>query len=186
MAKKETVLPNLDELNKQYEEELAKYKNELKNVMTEKLASEEERWLKELEEYDKYIKDRKYKLPAKVTFDGTEYTKQRVATMIKTFLGEKLELEWKYAQGMYDMCHWWAAPKAEISYAYLDSTLRILDQLKYKGIREWENILIINDYFKQSTAEYQLDVAKLIHLSQMHNAVMDEQQLRNPMTNNEQ
>jgi hypothetical protein len=173
---------SLDELNKDYQAELEEYKKTLSGITdAEELQKEEQKWIDKLNEFDAYIKDREYSLPASVDYNGKTFTRSEVFGIIKTFINEKCEIEWKYAPKMVEFTKWFIGNRTKISYPYLDSVLRLLDQFKYRGVKEWENILTINEYFKQCTADYQYDGAELYHLSLMHNAVMEQMQLNEPV-----
>lgn len=170
----------LQEENIRREKELADYKESLHSLSDEDVKKEEESWIEKLNEFDEYIKGREYELPEYVMYNNIKSKRGEIGKYIAQFFVGKLELEWKFIPGMMELCQWWsnAAQHEKVSYPYLDSTLRILDGFKYKGTDEWNKIILINEYFKQSNAEYHEDVNRLIQLSRMHNAVMDEQQLR--------
>lgn len=188
-AKKEEVVDcgaperkSLEELNKEFMAELEEYKKTLSGITdAEDLQKEEQKWIDKLNEFDKYIKEREYSLPASVDYKDKTSTRAEVFGMIKSFINEKCEIEWKYAPQMIEFTKWFTGTRTKISYPYLDSVLRLLDQFKYKGVKEWESILTINEYFKQCTLDYQYDQAELYHLSLMHNAVLEQMQLNEPV-----
>lgn len=175
---------SLEELNKEFQAELEEYKKTLSGITNaEELQKEEQKWIDKLNDFDKYIKEREYSLPASVDYKDKTSTRAEVFGMIKSFINEKCEIEWKYAPQMIEFTKWFIGTRTKISYPYLDSVLRLLDQFKYKGVKEWESILTINEYFKQCTLDYQYDQAELYHLSLMHNAVLEQIQLNEPVNN---
>ena len=180
-AAPENSRKSLEELNKEFQAELTSYKEDLAKIDKDKLQEEEQKWIDKLNEFDKYIKEREYKLPASVDFNNKTFTRADVFGMVKTFINDKCEIEWKYAPQMIEFAKWFIGTHTKISYPYLDSVLRLLDQFKYRGVKEWENILTINEYFKQCTLDYQYDQAELYHLSLMHNAVLEQMQLNEPV-----
>ena len=79
------------------------------------------------------------------------------------------------------MCQLWKSDTFDrIQYKVYDSTLRCLNQVSFKGMKEWEKILIVNEYLSQCHNEYSLDTGMLVYLSECHNAVMNRMKVLQP------
>lgn len=174
-------LINDGETSKDFAERLQKILDEYKETVSkikskEELETEEKKCIDELEKYDDYIKKTSYKLQDDVTFDGTHYTKKDIATSIMYFLN-KMEVKWDFTLGLYELSKLWRNNVEELNFNQLDSTLRTLDQVQFRGFKEWKDILAINEYFKANNEQFSIDTAGLIYLHQLHNAVLEQQDL---------
>ena len=144
-----------------------------KEQATEILKTIEGEIIKELDDYDKYLDEVEYDLPASVDFNGEHITRAQIAKMITKHIC-KNEVEWNYALGMYQMVNIWNSKGLKkIKYKPYDSTLRMLGQVKYKGYNDWKEILVINDYASKIRASYAVDTAWLYFLTNMHNYILD-------------
>jgi hypothetical protein len=121
-----------------------------------------------------------YELPAGVTYDGKKYSKKEVSTKLTNLLN-KLEVKWEQTLGLYQLVMMWKADDfKKIPYRVYDSTLRCLNQVTFKGIHEWTDILIVNEYLAKCHNEYSLDTGILLYLSECHNIVMNRMKELNP------
>ena len=125
-----------------------------------------------MDENDERVKTAVYKLQDAVVFNGKFYTKSALAKIINEQF-DKLEINWQMTLGVFQLYDFWKNVGNEISYAVLDSTLRTLQQLKFKGYTDMRNILIINEFFKFNHEEYTMDLAKTTMLAEKHNALVD-------------
>lgn len=168
-----------------YQNELNRYVAYLKenfNGNEQALLEEEKIWIDKMNEFETFIKDVKYKLPESVTFDGTEFPKTDVAKRIRTIL-DNVETQFSFTLGHYEVYKFWKSANKNIKHQVLDSTLNILGNVgKYKGFKEWENILIVDSYFKPiyDTDFQKNNLDRLLYAS-MHNAVLDELKLLQPV-----
>lgn len=155
-------------------EELNKYIEKVNEVMTiEDLEAMEQELMEEAKEYEEYLKNVSYKLPDDVEFKGRKYTRNQVAKFIFSAL-ERLEVDWQYTLGLDDLFDLWGDKDfVEISHGAFDSTLRLLNQLKYKGKTDVREILVTNQYLSQCHNEYSLDTAWNILISEKHNAILN-------------
>ena len=162
--------------------DLDAYKETVAKMNTqEELDAEEKHWLEELDKNDEYIKTIKYQLPKDVKFEGQSKTKSDISGKIIYYIS-KNEVTWQYCLGLYQLCNFWKhAENEEISYGIFDSTLRLLDQVKYKGYGEWKDILLINEYFKPMHEEYTKDLMNQTYLAQMHNEIIKRRDLIEPV-----
>lgn len=148
-----------------------KHVNEIMDV--ESLYTLEQELMKEAEEYDAYLNSVEYQLPENTNFEGEHYSRNEVAKYILAALN-KVEVEWSHTLGLFELYNLWRNKDfVKISQKAFDSTLRILNQVKYKGYTEWKEILVVNSYLSQCHNEYSLDTAWNILISEKHNAIMD-------------
>lgn len=169
----QTTTEKLQALYEQMREEIKEYSemvSELNSV--EELEEKEKELIKLMEENDEYIKSVKYKLQDAVVFNGKFYTKSAVSKFINEQF-DKLEVNWQMSLGIFQLYDFWKNTPDEIPYGTLDSTLRTLQQLKFKGYQDMRNILIINEYFKFNHEEYTKDLAKTSLLAEKHNTLID-------------
>lgn len=168
--KKKTYKEVAEELEKALEE----FKVEVSNVMdVEVLNKMEEDLMTEQKTADEYIKSVKYSLPDAAEFDGEKHTKNDIAKLIVSFLNRS-EVDWSYTLGLFQLVKIWKTKDLkDIDYGAYDSTLRLLNNLKFKGYSDWHDILAINEYMKGCHEPYSIDTSYLIFLNQKHQAIMD-------------
>lgn len=146
----------------------------------QELLDLEKELMKEHDETQKALKETVYELKDSVMFDGKEFKKSRIADNIAYFLN-KHEVEWSYTLGMYQLVQLWrSANLTQISYEAYDSTLRLLNQTKFKGYGEWEDILAVNEYLSSCHEAYVKDTSYLIFIAQKHNTILDRLKLVSP------
>ena len=169
------------ELAKRLEKEVAEYVKMVDTKTTEEELDELEKALmEEWNEFDEYIKNREYTIPASCTFEGKTYSKADVAGKIVYFIS-KQEQVFQYVYGLYELCKLWKNPNFEkIAYGAFDSTLRLLDQCKYQGMSEWRDILIVNEYMKPLHEDYSKDTTMQIARAQKHDAISKRRELIKP------
>jgi len=168
-----------DRLQKQADE----HKKELENIKDpEKLDKMEEEILATLDEFDKYIKQKRYELPKYVTFDGSTYSKENIGARIARALNKK-EVNWQYSLGLYQLHKLWSNIRqfATIPYDAYDSTVRVLGDIQFKGFAEWKDILIINEFFVGPNKEFYKDSTMLIYYSTIHSQIIERKQIITPI-----
>ncbi len=175
---------NLQEVAAAFDEELAEYVKQVNSVNdVEKLKKMEEEVIKEQDDVNVYLKDLKYELPKEVAFDGNIYSLSQISAKIIYFLNKK-EVEWKYTYGLYELVKFWKTNNpTEITYGAYDSTLRLLNQVSFRGFIEWKDILVVNEYMKYSHERYSKDTSWVIFCSEKHNAIMDRMKQLNDLDN---
>ena len=180
--KQETAL----EQAKRLQAEVDAYKKEIEGINdVEVLKEKEKEIIAEMDKFDEYIKSRTYPVPNGVDFEGEHYSRSDVAGEIIYFIN-KNEVQWQYTIGLYQLCRFWKNTSNEvITYGQLDSTLRILEQQKFRGFDEWRNILLVNEYMKALHEDYTKDLAVQIALSQKHNSILERMDLIGKVTTDE-
>lgn len=180
--KQETAL----EQAKRLQAEVDAYKKEIEEINdADALKEKEKEIIAEMDKFDEYIKSRTYPVPNGVDFEGEHYSRSDVAGEIIYFIN-KNEVQWQYTLGLYQLCRFWKNTSNEvITYGQLDSTLRILEQQKFRGFDEWRNILLVNEYMKALHEDYTKDLAVQIALSQKHNSILERMDLIGKVTTDE-
>lgn len=175
----ETAAEMGDRLQKDADEHKKKI-DEIDSV--EELDKLEEEILKTLNEFDEYIKQKRYELPTIVNFDGTAYSKQQVGVKIARALNKK-EVTWQYSLGLYQLHKLWSDIRnyATIPYSAYDSTVRILGDIQFKGANEWKDILVINEFFVKPNKEFYKDSTMLIYYSTLHDQIIQRKQMLSPV-----
>lgn len=169
------------EIQATLQQELDTYKITVDEISDEQeLLDMEKELMKEHDETQKALKETVYELKDSVMFDGKEFKKSRIMDNIAYFLN-KHEVEWSYTLGMYQLVQLWrSANLTQISYEAYDSTLRLLNQTKFKGYGEWEDILAVNEYLSSCHEAYVKDTSYLIFIAQKHNTILDRLKLVSP------
>lgn len=177
----EVRVETAQEMAERLQKEVDAYKEMVSTKETqEELDELEKEIMKEMDAYDEYIKGVRYNLPENTVFEGKTYTRSAVADKITYFIS-KIEQTWQYVLGLYELCKYWKSNETEIAFGPLDSTLRLLDQCKFKGMTEWRDILIVNEYMKALHEQYAKDTTQHIALAQRHNAIIQQRDLIAPV-----
>ena len=178
MTKEFLAEHSLEECSTQFDNELEEYQKLVNSTETvDELEEMEKEVMKEQDEVNAYLKTVQYQLPDSVVFDGEKYTRKEIAVKTVYFLNKK-EVEWKYTLGLYQLVKFWKSENpTTIDYGAYDSTLRLLNQVSFKGFSEWRDILACNEYFKVAHEAYSKDTSWLIFESEKHNRIMQRMQL---------
>lgn len=175
---KELKTKTYKEVTEELEKALNEFKDEVSKITdSTKLSKMEEELMSEQKAADEYIKNVKYLLPESVEYDGEKFTKNTIARLVIEFLNRS-EVDWQYTLGLFELVKMWKNKDfKEIEYGAFDSTLRLLNQLKFKGYTDWRNILAVNEYMKGCHEPYSIDTSYLIFLNQKHQEIMNRGQL---------
>lgn len=161
-------------------EERVKFRTEFKESLKSFSKEELEAKLKEIGEESKELDDtvskKEFKLPEKHTaaFEAIRY-----------FL-DKQKVKWNYALGLITIYEFFMKKQQTISYAMLDTVLRMLGQLEFEGYEEWKKVVLINDYFKPIAEEYRditdtiLDTAERYAMVDQSLSLFDKQPSNEP------
>lgn len=181
VTRDELVGKNVKEIQAALQDDLTVWADEIALIDSQEKLEELEKEV--MAEHDKVQLDLKsvvYDLPESTVFDGKEFKKSKIMDNIVYFLG-KHEVEWSYTLGMYQLVRLWRTSNlTQISYEAYDSTLRLLNQTKFKGYGEWEDILAVNEYLSSCHEAYVKDTSYLIYLAQKHNTILDRMKLVSP------
>lgn len=169
-----------EEIQNTLQQDLDVYKISIDEITeVSELVQLENELMKEHDEFQSTLRQTNYKLPDSVEFENETHKKKVVADNIAHFLN-KQEVEWSYTLGLYQLVKLWRNIGEEIPYDAYDSTLRILNQTKFKGFNEWRDILVANEYLSACHFEYAKDTSYMIYLANKHNIIMDRMKLVSP------
>lgn len=186
MTKKEKALFDVaqyegvtsQEMAEKLQDEVVAYTKKVKDINDYGVLTKEEKTLNEmLIENEKYLNGVTYELPSTCEFEGTTYTRDDVAEKIIYFISRN-EQPWQYVLGLHQLVRAWKdSNNTAITHSALDSTLRLLEQQKFKGDTEWVDILIVNTFIVPIHEEYAKNMIVFTALSQFHNAVIEQRKL---------
>lgn len=149
----------------------------------EECEIEEQVLMASMDEIQNNLNTVTYELPTETFYDGKKYSKKDVTAKIIYFLN-KLEVKWEQTLGLYQLVMLWKSDDFKaIPYRVYDSTLRCLNQVTFKGLSEWTDILTINEYLSSCHNEYSLDTGMIVYLSECHNVLMNKMKELNPESN---
>lgn len=156
-------------------QELAEYEKSLKSLTLDELKEKEQEIIKEADDNDKALNEKTFELPK----DNYKV----VATAIQSILN-KQTVEWRFTLGMVSMYEFWDPEKypKTITYPMLDATLRTIGEMKFTGYDEWASVVAVNKYFESTHNEYEAATEKIYDIASKHSAIMDEMNLREPVT----
>lgn len=161
-----------NEIQSTLEKELKEAQDKVQRIQTVEEALEIEKELvKVINDYDHSLDGRKYQLPEKCEWDGKSYKKSEVVKKVLYFLN-KNTVEWQYTLGLYQTYKLWLGDPSEVHYRHYDSTLRLLNQVKFTGNQEWTDILIVNEFMSACHQAYTADTAWYLFLSEIHSALI--------------
>lgn len=171
---KELKEKTYEEVSKDLEQRLEEFKESVSKIKDqETLNTLEKELLEDQKAFDEYIKTVKYTLPEAAEYDGERFTKNAIAKIVAEFLNRS-EVEWSYTLGLFQLVKLWKTKDlVEIEYSAFDSTLRLLNNLKFKGYTDWRNILAVNEYMKGCHEPYSIDTSYMIYLSQKHQEILN-------------
>lgn len=157
------------------------YKLELEKINdTEELKKKEQEWIDKLEQLDKYLEKVQYNLPKTTVFNFHTYQKGVIAQRIIRFIQTK-DVQFQFTLGMWELCKLWLTDPSSLTYSQYNATLETLGTLTFKGMSEWENILIINEFFRATNKEYAKDLTAYQYLSTMHSNLVQRLQMIEPL-----
>lgn len=169
-----------------YTKDAESYKETVENYTIEQLKEEEKTIVDSQIAYEEHIKTIEYELPKDLVWEGKTYSRNEISSKIIYFLN-KNEVQWDYTLGMYELVKIWKnLSNTIISYGAFDSTLRLLNQCKFKGFEEWRDILSINEYFKPLHEQYSKDITHQLYLAKLHESVISRMELIEPIKKNEE
>lgn len=171
------------EVMEEFQKILDQYAEDIKDFTVEQCKEEEKRLVPIMDELDKVITNVEYELPKSCCFMGSpaEITRKTIGKYICELL-EKVDCEYQYTLGYYQLYMWWKDPKSKINYNSLNSTLQVLGtNMRFRGPHQWEMILSINEYFKPVHNAYIID-NMMIHLyGTAHSKLLDQMKVQNPL-----
>lgn len=173
-----------EEVRQEFSKMVDEYDEYIKDMTVEQAKEEEKRLMKVMDELDKVITGIEYELPKSCTFLGNpqEISRKTIGKYIMELL-EKVECEYQYTLGYYELYQWWKDPQAKISYNNFNSTLQVLGtNMRFRGPHQWALILSINEFFKPLHNSYLIDNMMLHLYGSCHSKLIDKIQMNTPIT----
>lgn len=177
------IMKDRNEVMEEFQKLINDYEAGIKDMNLEQCKEEEKRLVGIMNEIDKKVMEATYELPASCTFKGSNrpITRKMIGGYIDELL-EKVECEYQYTLGYFELYQWWKAPQATITYNNLNSTLQVLGaNMRFRGPHQWEMILTINEYFKPLHNAYVVDNMILHMYATCHSKLLDKMKIDNPI-----
>lgn len=143
----------------------SEFKASLTNMTKEELEALAAKLTEESKETDSKVANLNYTLENK--------GQKEAWNAIQSFL-DKQSVKWNYALGLITLYDFFDKSQKQISFAMLDTILRLLGSLEYTGYAEWKMVTTINDYFTPIAADYR-DVTDQIYDVAERYALVDSQ-----------
>ena len=121
---------------------------------------------------DEKVSSIEYDIPAKGQKDAFD--------AIKYFLN-KQKVQWNYALGLVNIYEFFDGSQKKITFAMLDTILRMLGSLEYEGYDEWKKVVSINDYFTPAATEYREVTDSIYDIAERYQAVEGQLKLLQPV-----
>ena len=171
------------EVGQEFQKIVDEYKSTIENISVEEAKEQEKELMGLMDKWDEVQKGIQYKLPKEIASPaGNMVTRSSVGKYICEMLN-KVECEFSYTLGYYQLFMWWKKPQSIIDYKTLDATLHVLGSgLKFRGPAQWEMILTINEYFKPMHDMYSIDNMITYVYSMCHQAILDKLKIEAPVT----
>lgn len=170
------------ELQKLFTNELYEFKAFVESNYTpedvEGLKELEKQLMEEFDANDKLISQEFYELK------GSSEEVKTLSTFVVKFL-EKIDTEFRAAQVVLECINFWSGisetnGKYKVPHSVFDTTLRLLNSIKYKGKEELDGIVKVNQWFMPSHNAYNKNLIYTHVLSAKHQEIL---QLLNPGSN---
>ena len=155
-----------------------KYLDKLSKMTKEELEKEEQKLIKSADKLNEDVVKKSFELKYEGYLDA--------AKAVQYFLN-KQEIDQNYLTGLITMYEFWNPDfkKDKIDFPTLDSTLRLIGGMKFKGYDEWTKAMKIIDYFKYLYEDYSSVTEEIYDTAERHNAVIEKLKLFNPVPINE-
>lgn len=140
----------------------SEFKKSLSDMTEEQLRELATKLIEESKELDETVSKTEYKLPTKGQKDAFE--------AIKYFLNTQ-KVKWNYALGIITIYEYFDQAQKSITFAMLDTVLRLLGSLEYTGYDEWKKVSLVNDYFTPVATDYRDLTDKIYELGERYAAV---------------
>ena len=171
-----------NEVMEEFQKIVDGYEADIKDMNLEQCREEEKRLIAIMDEHDKIMLGVEYDLPKVCKFMGSkDITRKAIGNYICELLG-KVECEYQYTLGYFQLYQWWKNPQDRISYNNLNSTLQVLgNNMRFRGPVQWQMILSINEYFKPLHNAYIIDNMLTHVYGSCHSKLLDKMKLDNPI-----
>lgn len=176
MIKREDLIGKSgEELGNMLEEDIQTYQAHVLTIETkEEALKEEEDLITAINEFENVLKGLHYDLQDGCTYDNQVFNRKTMNSYVVDCLN-LVEVEYSYTLGIYELVKLWETKDLDkIQYHAYDSTLRVLQQCKFRGKDQCKKILAVNTYLSGSHADYVKDTSYMIYLSTLHNSLVNQ------------
>ena len=142
--------------------ELSDFKKSLAEMTEEQLRELATKLVEESKELDGRVSQTEYTLPTKGQKDAFE--------AIKYFLNTQ-KVKWNYALGIITIYEYFDQAQKTITFAMLDTVLRLLGSLEFTGYDEWKKVSLVNDYFTPVAQDYRDLTDEIYNIGERYAAV---------------
>ena len=142
--------------------ELSDFKKSLVEMTEEQLRDLAAKLIEESKELDARVSQTEYKLATKGQKDAFE--------AIKYFLNTQ-KVKWNYALGIITIYEYFDQAQKNITFAMLDTVLRLLGSLEFTGYDEWKKVSLVNDYFTPVAQDYRDLTDEIYNIGERYAAV---------------
>jgi len=142
--------------------ELSDFKKSLVEMTEEQLRDLAAKLIEESKELDARVSQTEYKLATKGQKDAFE--------AIKYFLNTQ-KVKWNYALGIITIYEYFDQAQKTITFAMLDTVLRLLGSLEFTGYDEWKKVSLVNDYFTSVAQDYRDLTDEIYNIGERYAAV---------------
>ena len=142
--------------------ELSDFKKSLVEMTEEQLRDLAAKLIEESKELDARVSQTEYKLATKGQKDAFE--------AIKYFLNTQ-KVKWNYALGIITIYEYFDQAQKSITFAMLDTVLRLLGSLEFTGYDEWKKVSLVNDYFTPVAQDYRDLTDEIYNIGERYAAV---------------
>lgn len=142
--------------------ELSDFKKSLTEMTEEQLRELAAKLVEESKELDARVSQTEYTLPSKGQKDAFE--------AIKYFLNTQ-KVKWNYALGIITIYEYFDQAQKTITFAMLDTVLRLLGSLEFTGYDEWKKVSLVNDYFTPVAQDYRDLTDEIYNIGERYAAV---------------
>lgn len=142
--------------------ELSDFKKSLTEMTEEQLRELAAKLIEDSKELDARVSKTEYTLPTKGQKDAFE--------AIKYFLNTQ-KVKWNYALGIITIYEYFDQAQKTVTFAMLDTVLRLLGSLEYTGYDEWKRVSLVNDYFTPVAQDYRDLTDEIYNIGERYAAV---------------
>ena len=142
--------------------ELSDFKKSLAEMTEDQLRELAAKLIEDSKELDARVSKTEYTLPTKGQKDAFE--------AIKYFLNTQ-KVKWNYALGIITIYEYFDQAQKTVTFAMLDTVLRLLGSLEYTGYDEWKRVSLVNDYFTPVAQDYRNLTDEIYNIGERYAAV---------------
>ena len=157
-------------------EEAIKARSDFKKSLSGKTEAELNTMLEGIIEESKALDAEVGNLIYDINAEGQE----EAFTAIKYFVN-KQKVRWDYTIGLIELYEFFDKEQKTITFAALDTILRMLGSLEFDGYYEWKKVKLVNDYFANVAQSYRETTEKIYDIAERYQAVEGQLKMFQPV-----